>query len=150
MMPSMRPEQLWRKALYQEGVWHYSGGCGLGPLTPWLSSRQSFTPPPTPSPCLPISFPFSLLSLFGPSPSHSWLSHRCLSALEGLKMDSSDEQRGVDIIRRAMRTPAATIAKNAGVDPSIVVEKILAATNPNEGYDALHDTYVDMIQEGGL
>lgn len=64
-------------------------------------------------------------------------------------MDSSDEQRGVDIVRRAMRTPCATIAKNAGVDPSIVVEKILAAANPSEGYDALRDTYVDMIHEGG-
>ena len=63
-------------------------------------------------------------------------------------LDSHDEQKGVEIVRKALVTPCATIARNAGVDPSIVVQKIVSATNPCEGYDALHDKYVDMIEEG--
>ena len=54
----------------------------------------------------------------------------------------------MEIVRKALTTPCATIAKNAGVDPSIVVQKVMTAANPNEGYDALHDRYVDMIEEG--
>lgn len=63
-------------------------------------------------------------------------------------MERADQQSGVDLIRRALRAPASTIAKNAGKDPSIVVEKILAAEKPSMGYDALRDQYVDMIQQG--
>lgn len=63
-------------------------------------------------------------------------------------MDTSDQQLGVDIVRKALRTPLSTISKNAGADPSIVVQKIMSSENPNEGYDALRDRYVDMIHEG--
>ena len=73
---------------------------------------------------------------------------RCISALEALKLEAKDEQLGVDIVMRALRTPCATIAKNAGVDPSVVVQKVMAGDSPSMGYDALHDRYVDMIQEG--
>ena len=73
---------------------------------------------------------------------------RCMSVLDTVKVDSSDEQTGVDIIKRALPTPCSTIASNAGVDASRVVEKILQSSNPNEGYDALHNEYVDMIQAG--
>ena len=54
----------------------------------------------------------------------------------------------MEIIRKALSTPCATIAKNAGVDPSIVVQKVVTSPSANEGYDALHDCYVDMIEEG--
>ena len=73
---------------------------------------------------------------------------RTIKALDNLTMERSDQQSGVDLIRRALRTPCSTIAKNAGKDPSIVVEKVLAADSINTGYDALNDRYVDMIQEG--
>ena len=73
---------------------------------------------------------------------------RCTSSLDALKPDSVDEQKGVEIVRKALSTPCATIAKNAGVDPSIVVQKVSSAENTSEGYDALHDRYVDMIEEG--
>ena len=63
-------------------------------------------------------------------------------------MESVDQQAGLDILRRALRAPCSTIAKNAGKDPSIVVEKILSAETTNTGYDAMKDKYVDMIQEG--
>lgn len=56
-------------------------------------------------------------------------------------------QTGVDIIRRALRIPAMTIAKNAGVEGSLVVEKILQG--PLElGYDAMLGEYVNMVEKG--
>lgn len=73
---------------------------------------------------------------------------RCLPDLDGLKLETKDEQRGVDIVMRSLRTPCGTIAKNSGADPSVVVQKVIAAEAPSMGYDALHDRYVDMIQEG--
>lgn len=68
--------------------------------------------------------------------------------LEDLKMETKDQQLGVDIVLKALRTPLHTIAKNAGADPSIVVAKVMSCENQNEGYDALKDRYVDMIHEG--
>ena len=53
----------------------------------------------------------------------------------------------MDIIRRALRIPAMTIAKNAGVEGSLVVEKILQAS-PEIGYDALQGEYVNMVEKG--
>ena len=73
---------------------------------------------------------------------------RCISSLEGVQVQSSDEQTGVDIVKRALSAPCSTIASNAGVDASRVVEKVINSSNPNEGYDALHNEYVDMIQSG--
>ena len=73
---------------------------------------------------------------------------RCIKNLEELKMETSDQQLGVDIVRKALRTPLSTIAKNAGADSSIVVQKVMGSENPSEGYDALKDRYVDMIHEG--
>ena len=52
---------------------------------------------------------------------------RAQSALKGLKLDDSDEQIGVDIIRRALEEPLRMIAQNAGVEGSIVVEKVRAS-----------------------
>lgn len=53
----------------------------------------------------------------------------------------------MDIIRRALRIPAMTIAKNAGVEGSLVVEKILQG--PAElGYDAMLGEYVNMVEKG--
>ena len=74
--------------------------------------------------------------------------HRCIQNLEELKLETTDQQLGVDIVRKALRTPLSTIAKNAGADPSIVVQKVIDSDNPSEGYDALKDRYVDMIHEG--
>ena len=60
---------------------------------------------------------------------------------------SSSLPTGVDIIRRALRIPSMTIAKNAGVEGSLVVEKILQG--PAEiGYDAMQGEYVNMVEKG--
>lgn len=63
-------------------------------------------------------------------------------------MGVADQQSGVELVCKAMRAPCSTIAKNAGKDPSIVVERIIQADTSSHGYDALRDQYVDMIQQG--
>lgn len=54
---------------------------------------------------------------------------------------------GIDIIRRSLRIPAMTIAKNAGVEGSLVVEKILQSST-EIGYDAMNGEYVNMVERG--
>ncbi|CAB1448079.1 unnamed protein product [Pleuronectes platessa] len=55
--------------------------------------------------------------------------------------------QSVDIIRRALRIPAMTIAKNAGVEGSLVVEKILQSSD-EIGYDAMLGEYFNMMEKG--
>ena len=74
---------------------------------------------------------------------------RATKALDGVKC-SAAEQFGVDILRRAIEEPARQIAKNAGVEPSVVVDKVLANDNFNFGYNAANDTYTDLIADGIL
>ena len=54
---------------------------------------------------------------------------------------------GIEIVRKALRMPCSTIAKNAGKEGSVIVEKVLMS--PFEiGYDAQRDQFVDMIKAG--
>ena len=73
-----------------------------------------------------------------------------MKSLDDLKMETADQQLGVDIVRKALRMPLYTIAKNAGADPSLVVAQVMGSKTETEGYDALKDRYVDMIHEGML
>jgi chaperonin GroEL len=68
--------------------------------------------------------------------------------LAKLKYDNDDQRVGIEIVRRALSTPARLIAENAGVDGSIVIGKILESNNVNFGYDAQSGTYVDMVKAG--
>lgn len=54
---------------------------------------------------------------------------------------------GIDIVRKALRIPCHTIARNAGVDADDVVAQVVAEKG-SRGYDALHGRYVDMIEAG--
>ena len=72
---------------------------------------------------------------------------RAQSALKGMKLDA-DEQIGVDIIRRAVEEPIRMIVFNAGGEGSIVVEKVRASKDKNFGYNALTDTYEDLVVAG--
>jgi chaperonin GroEL len=54
---------------------------------------------------------------------------------------------GVDIVRKALRMPCMQIAKNAGVDASVVVAKVEEMDN-EVGYDAMNNEYVNMIEKG--
>ncbi|MBN3307516.1 CH60 protein, partial [Amia calva] len=72
---------------------------------------------------------------------------RCIPALDTIKAINADQKIGIDIIRRSLRIPAMTIAKNAGVEGSLVVEKILQS-GAEIGYDAMQGEYVDMVEKG--
>jgi len=73
---------------------------------------------------------------------------RAQKALKDLKLNDQDEQIGVDIIRRSIEAPIRTIVENAGGEGSIVVEKVRAAKDNTFGYNALTDTYEDLVQAG--
>jgi chaperonin GroEL len=73
---------------------------------------------------------------------------RAQKALKGLKLEESDEQIGVEIVRRAIEEPMRMIVQNAGGEGSIIVEKVRAAKEANFGYNALSDTYEDLVQAG--
>ncbi len=72
---------------------------------------------------------------------------RAAKELENLSLEG-DQKIGVDIIREAIEEPLKQIAANAGKEGSVVLEKLKAESNPNMGYDAKTDAYVDMIQAG--
>ncbi|MDO5563966.1 MAG: chaperonin GroEL [Eubacteriales bacterium] len=60
---------------------------------------------------------------------------------------SGDEKTGAQIILKALEAPLFTIAQNAGLDGSIVVEKV-KNDKGNQGFDAYKETYTDMIKSG--
>lgn len=72
---------------------------------------------------------------------------RAAKELENLSLEG-DQRIGVDIVREAIEEPLKQIAANAGKEGSVVLEKLKAESNPNMGYDAKTDAYVDMIQAG--
>jgi chaperonin GroEL len=73
---------------------------------------------------------------------------RAQKALKTLKLADSDEQIGVDIVRRAIEEPMRIIVQNAGGEGSIVVEKIRQSKDNSYGYNALTDEYEDLVAAG--
>jgi chaperonin GroEL len=71
---------------------------------------------------------------------------RALSSLDGLKF-SDDRQYGVNIIRRAVEEPLRQIAVNAGVDGSIVIEKVKNGKG-SFGFNAATEVYEDLVKAG--
>ena len=65
-----------------------------------------------------------------------------IATLEG------DEKTGAAIILKACEEPVRQIAMNAGMDGSVVVDKILTKNQPTFGFDALKNTYTDMVKSG--
>src|SRR3989442_1066470 len=72
---------------------------------------------------------------------------RAAEALDSLKL-SGDEGTGVSIVRRALEEPILQIVENAGLEGSVVVEKVKAAIPITRGFDAETNEYVDMMQAG--
>jgi len=72
---------------------------------------------------------------------------RCAKAIEKLKLEG-DEAVGANIVRRALEEPIRQIVENAGLEGSVVVEKVKAAQVPTYGFDAESMDYVDMFQAG--
>jgi chaperonin GroEL len=72
---------------------------------------------------------------------------KCLSALDKVK-GKGDEKIGADIVRRAVIAPIKQIATNAGLDGSIVAQKVLESDEANFGYEAVNKKYGDMVKFG--
>jgi chaperonin GroEL len=73
---------------------------------------------------------------------------RAQPALKKLKLEDSDEQIGVEIVRKAIEEPIRMIVQNAGGEGSIVVEKVRMSKDPNYGYNALSDSYENLVEAG--
>jgi len=71
---------------------------------------------------------------------------RAIPALEKLKLEG-DEKIGVAIVKRAIEEPLRQIVENAGMEGSVVVQRI-KQEKTNVGYDVNQDAYVDMIEAG--
>ena len=72
---------------------------------------------------------------------------QAINALNDLTTENMDEKVGVDIVRRALEEPLRQIASNAGMEGSVVVEKI-KVVDPGVGFNALSGEYVNMIDAG--
>src|SRR5262245_31395743 len=74
-----------------------------------------------------------------------------LRAVEGLKRlrpENEDQRHGVEIVRKALQTPARQIAVNAGADGSVVVGKIMEKDQYSYGYDAQSGEYGNLVTKG--
>jgi chaperonin GroEL len=71
-----------------------------------------------------------------------------IKALAKLKPENSDQQVGIDMVRRALAYPTRLIAENAGADGSLVIGKLLEKDDVNIGYDAQAGAYTDMVKAG--
>ena len=72
---------------------------------------------------------------------------RAIPALENIKGLEEDEKVGVNIIRRVLEEPLRQLAMNAGVDGSVVVQRV-KSEKKSIGYDVSQDKFVDMIDAG--
>ena len=61
---------------------------------------------------------------------------------------SGDEKTGATIVLKALEEPIRQIAKNAGFDGSVIVDKVVNAKKANFGFDALNNKYCDMVESG--
>jgi len=73
---------------------------------------------------------------------------RCTKAIDALKKLEGDERVGAMIVKRALEEPIRQIVENAGLEGSVIVEKVKAETVATRGYDAETMEYVDMLQAG--
>lgn len=64
-----------------------------------------------------------------------------------LTADNADVKVGIEIIKRALEEPVRQIASNAGLEGSVIIEKIMNS-DPGVGFDALRGEYVNMVQRG--
>jgi chaperonin GroEL len=72
---------------------------------------------------------------------------RCIAAIEAVKGANDDEQIGVDIIKRAVEGPLRSLAANAGVEGSLIVQEVKKRKG-NEGYNVATGEYEDLVKAG--
>ncbi|MBU8539051.1 chaperonin GroEL [Falsiroseomonas tokyonensis] len=73
---------------------------------------------------------------------------RASTNLHTLKGSNSDEQVGIEIVRRAIQAPLKQIAENAGKDGAVVAGEVLRTDTYTYGYDAQKDEYKDLVDAG--
>jgi chaperonin GroEL len=73
---------------------------------------------------------------------------RATESLKKVRTHNDDQKHGVDIVRKALSSPARQIAINAGEDGSVIVGKILEHGTYGYGFDAQNAEYVDMVKKG--
>jgi chaperonin GroEL len=73
---------------------------------------------------------------------------RAADALKRVRTQNDDQKTGVDIVRKAISTPARQIALNAGEDGSVIVGKILEKDQYNYGFDAQNLEYGNLVTKG--
>lgn len=64
------------------------------------------------------------------------------------KCEDQDEKTGIRIVLKALEAPIRQIAKNAGLEGSVIIDKIISSGKVNYGFDAAKEEYVDMISAG--
>ena len=72
---------------------------------------------------------------------------RCMAALDKMKVENDDEKVGVEIIRRALEEPLRQIVTNAGLDGSVIVDKVKAGKD-DYGFNARTETYEHLLATG--
>ena len=72
---------------------------------------------------------------------------RCIPVLDKMKL-GGDEQIGVNIVKKALEEPIRQIVNNAGLESSVIVDKVKSSDKPNYGFDAQKEEYVDMLAAG--
>ena len=73
---------------------------------------------------------------------------RAAESLKKIRTHNDDQKTGVEIVRKALSTPARQIALNAGEDGSVIVGKILDKDQYSYGFDAQNGEYVNMLSKG--
>ena len=73
---------------------------------------------------------------------------RAVAALAHIEAKSTDQKTGIEIVRRALLSPARQIVDNAGDDGAVVIGKLLESHDYSYGYDAQAGEYGNLIQKG--
>jgi len=73
---------------------------------------------------------------------------RAIKALDGIKVENPDQQTGIEIVRKAIQTPARQIIDNAGDDGAVIVGKLIENTSYAFGYNAQSGEYGDLMKLG--
>src|SRR5690349_17007222 len=72
---------------------------------------------------------------------------RCIAAIDALNLKDDDEKIGVDIIKRAVESPLRSLAANAGVEGSLIVQEVKKRKG-NDGYNVATGEYEDLVKAG--
>ncbi len=73
---------------------------------------------------------------------------RALSGLKNMNLPDSDEQTGVNIVRRALEEPVRQIAQNAGHEGAVIVGRVRESDESNFGFNADSEEFVDLVDAG--